>query len=204
MPTRSLVATGMRMEFPVSVPLPRTARLDVTAVTVPPDEPPGEKRTSYAFPVRPKAVERVVSLAAKSGILVTPSRIAPLREALQRWLHRAVQPIRAWDHVAYPSIGGDEASDACVGLVHDGHAPQRAGVKARLICFGVFARGRCKRSFCRDGLDSSIDAVIALDAIEVPLNHLHDGIAMFAIQRMQPIDSNVDEIAVHRGMTAAE
>jgi len=31
----------MRMEFPVSVPLPRTARFEVTAVTVPPDDPPG-------------------------------------------------------------------------------------------------------------------------------------------------------------------
>ena len=36
----------MRMELPVSVPLPSTAMLLVTAVTVPPDEPPGEKRTS--------------------------------------------------------------------------------------------------------------------------------------------------------------
>ena len=42
----ALVAEGMRMEFPVSVPLPRRARLAVTAVTVPPDDPPGEKRTS--------------------------------------------------------------------------------------------------------------------------------------------------------------
>ena len=46
MPTKLLVATGMRIELAVSVPLPRTARLEVTAVTVPPDDPPGEKRTS--------------------------------------------------------------------------------------------------------------------------------------------------------------
>ena len=41
-----LVAEGMRIELPVSVPLPSTAMLAVTAVTVPPEEPPGEKRTS--------------------------------------------------------------------------------------------------------------------------------------------------------------
>ena len=46
MPTRLLVATGMRMELPVSVPLPSMAKLAVTAVTVPPEEPPGEKRGS--------------------------------------------------------------------------------------------------------------------------------------------------------------
>jgi hypothetical protein len=45
-PTTALVAAGMRMELPVSVPLPSTAMFAVTAVTVPPEEPPGLKRTS--------------------------------------------------------------------------------------------------------------------------------------------------------------
>ncbi len=45
-PTTPLVADGIRIELPVSVPLPSTAMLEVTAVTVPPDEPPGENRTS--------------------------------------------------------------------------------------------------------------------------------------------------------------
>ena len=45
-PTRPLVAAGMRIELPVSVPLPSTAKFAATAVTVPPDDPPGEKRTS--------------------------------------------------------------------------------------------------------------------------------------------------------------
>ena len=43
---RALVAAGMRIELPVSEPLPSTAMLAATAVTVPPDDPPGEKRTS--------------------------------------------------------------------------------------------------------------------------------------------------------------
>ena len=76
-PTTALVDDGMRMELPVSLPLPRTAIFAVTAVTVPPDEPPGLKRTSYALLVRPYALERLVSLAAKSGILVLPRITAP-------------------------------------------------------------------------------------------------------------------------------
>lgn len=36
--TSALVAAGMRMEFPVSVPLPSTAMFAATAVTVPPDD----------------------------------------------------------------------------------------------------------------------------------------------------------------------
>ena len=45
-PTTALVAAGMRIELPVSVPLPRTQRLAVIAVTTPPDDPPGLKRGS--------------------------------------------------------------------------------------------------------------------------------------------------------------
>ena len=45
-PITAEVADGMRIELPVSVPLPSTAMLLVTAVTVPPELPPGEKRTS--------------------------------------------------------------------------------------------------------------------------------------------------------------
>ena len=45
-PTSALVEAGMRMELPVSVPVPNMAQLDVMDVTVPPDEPPGLKRTS--------------------------------------------------------------------------------------------------------------------------------------------------------------
>jgi hypothetical protein len=45
-PTTELVAEGIRIELAVSVPLPSTAKFAVTAVTVPPDDPPGLKRTS--------------------------------------------------------------------------------------------------------------------------------------------------------------
>ena len=42
----ALVAAGIRIELPVSVPVPSSAMFAVTAVTVPPEEPPGENRTS--------------------------------------------------------------------------------------------------------------------------------------------------------------
>ena len=63
-------AAGIRIELPVSVPLPSSARFAVTAVTVPPEDPPGEKRTSKALPVRPNELLRLVSALAKSGMLV--------------------------------------------------------------------------------------------------------------------------------------
>ena len=67
----------MRIELPVSVPLPSTAKLAAIAVTTPPDEPPGENRTSYAFPVRPNELLRFVSLFARSGMFAMPTMIAP-------------------------------------------------------------------------------------------------------------------------------
>ena len=81
-PTSALVAAGMRMEFPVSVPFPSTAMLAATAVTTPPLDPPGEKRTSYALPVRPNELLRLVSLLAKSGMLARPTMIAPAARSL--------------------------------------------------------------------------------------------------------------------------
>ena len=66
-PTSALVAAGMRIELPVSVPLPSTAMFAAIAVTTPPDEPPGEKRTSYALPVRPNELLRFVSLPARAA-----------------------------------------------------------------------------------------------------------------------------------------
>jgi mRNA-degrading endonuclease toxin of MazEF toxin-antitoxin module len=45
-PTTALVDAGMRIELLVSVPVPKTAKFALTAVTVPPEDPPGLKRTS--------------------------------------------------------------------------------------------------------------------------------------------------------------
>ncbi len=100
-PTTALVDEGMRIEFPVSVPVPNIASFEVTAVTVPPDEPPGLKRTSYALPVRPKAVLRLVSLAAKSGIFVCPKIIAPAARSLATTV-ASFGAINSWPGILYP------------------------------------------------------------------------------------------------------
>ena len=76
-PTTELVPDGIRIELAVSVPVPRTQKFAVTAVTVPPEDPPGLQRGLYAFPVRPNAVLMFVSLAAKSGMFVCPRITAP-------------------------------------------------------------------------------------------------------------------------------
>src|SRR4030095_17158508 len=76
-PTRPLAPDGSRIEFDVSVPVPRTAKSAAPAVAVPPEEPPGLNRQLYALPVRPPAELIVVSDEAKSGRLVWPRIIAP-------------------------------------------------------------------------------------------------------------------------------
>jgi hypothetical protein len=80
---RALVAAGIRIELPVSVPVPSTAMLEFTDVTVPPEDPPGENRTSYALPVRPNELLRVVSEFAKSGMFVWPIRMAPAARSFE-------------------------------------------------------------------------------------------------------------------------
>ena len=45
-PTTALVDAGIRIELLVSVPVPTTAKFALTAVTAPPEDPPGLYRTS--------------------------------------------------------------------------------------------------------------------------------------------------------------
>ena len=67
-------------------------------------------------------------------------------------------------------------------------------MKARLLRLSIFANCFRQRSLIGHGLDRSIDAVIARDAIEVPLNHLRDRVAMFAVERMQSVHGDVHEV----------
>ena len=43
----------------------------------------------------------------------------------------------------------------------------------------------------------AIDAVVASDAVEVPLNDLRDGVAMLTIELVQVVDGDVEEVVVH-------
>ena len=77
-PTRSLCAEGPRIEFPVSVPSPTSAKLAATAAAVPPLLPAGTRPRSYAFRVVPP-IELIVTygLNAHSAMFDFPSTIAP-------------------------------------------------------------------------------------------------------------------------------
>jgi len=46
-------------------------------------------------------------------------------------------------------------------------------------------------------LHSAIDAVVASDAIEMPLDDLRYGIAVLAIERVKAIDGDFHQVAVH-------
>src|SRR5690606_3231246 len=52
-PTRLLLADGKRIEFPVSLPIPTTAKFAAIAAAVPPLDPPGLRSKSYGFKVCP-------------------------------------------------------------------------------------------------------------------------------------------------------
>ena len=145
---------------------------------------------------------RLVSLAAKSGMLVTPISMAPAaRSFADDGGVAGRNQLVPGKHVAAPAVGGDESLDAGVGFGDDGHAPQRAGLEAGRFRFGIFTGGLRQRRCGIHRLYRAIDAVVAGDAVEVPLDHLGDGVAVFAIELVQTIDGDVHEIAIHGGLT---
>ena len=77
-PTKACAPAGFCIDPPVSVPSPSTAKLALTAVAVPPLDPPGALVTSYALRVVPltELLVRVPS-PAKSGKFVLPRIMAP-------------------------------------------------------------------------------------------------------------------------------
>src|SRR4051812_36947657 len=56
MPTSAWADDGFWIEPPVSVPMPRTAKLALTAVAEPPLEPPGSRSSAYGLNVWPATV----------------------------------------------------------------------------------------------------------------------------------------------------
>ena len=68
-----------------------------------------------------------------------------------------------------------------------------AGLRSLLI----FPSGLCQCRLCGDGLHCAVDAVVARDAIKMPLNDLGHGVAMLPIERMQTIDRDIEQIPIH-------
>ena len=75
-------------------------------------------------------------------------------------------------------------------------SPRAAPRRRRL---GVLARGLGERLAPEHGLDRAVDAVVAIDAIEVPLHHLRDGVFLLRVQAMQLWHRDVQQVAVDRG-----
>ena len=62
--------------------------------------------------------------------------------------------------------------------------------------FGIFAGGLRQGRVRRNRLYSLIEAVVPRDTAEVPLYDLRDGVAVFAIERVQPVDGYVHQVTV--------
>src|SRR5262249_55004776 len=82
--------------------------------------------------------------------------------------------LMARKHEATPAVGGNYALDTGVGLDDDRYAPQWTGHKAGPVRFPVFAFCLDQCIFRPDGLDGAIYAVIASDAVQMPLNDLRN------------------------------
>ena len=64
------------------------------------------------------------------------------------------------------------------------------------LVLGVLARGFSERLAAEHRLDRTVDAVVAIDAIEVPLHHLRDGVFLLRIQAMQLWHRDVQQVLV--------
>jgi len=72
-----VVLAGLRIETPVSVASPASARLAATATAVPALDPPGTRSGSYALRVWPPSELRPLEPRASSSRFVFASTIAP-------------------------------------------------------------------------------------------------------------------------------
>ena len=98
--------------------------------------------------------------------------------------------------VASPSIRCDEAFDAGVGLDYERDSPEGTRVKAGASGFGVFTCGGGHGSFAVDGLDGAVDAVVAVNAGEMPLDDLRDCVCVDTIKVVQAGDRDFHEIVI--------
>ena len=96
---------------------------------------------------------------------------------------------------AFPPCRRHLAFDGRVGLDDNRHSPERtAGARRRRI----LTRGLGERLAAEHCFDRAVDAVVAIDAIEVPLHDLRDGVFLLGIQAMQIGHRHVQEIAIDR------
>ena len=74
---REFADAGLRSEFTVSVPVPKTQKEEATAAPVPPELPPGVRVESYGLIVCPPREDTLIPSKASSCRLALPRMIAP-------------------------------------------------------------------------------------------------------------------------------
>ena len=126
--------------------------------------------------MRPNELLRFVSLFARSGMLASPTMMAPAALNFATIVaSRGAIELVARAREALPAGRGDLSFDAGVRLDDDRHAPERPARRA-LRGLGVLARGVGERLASQHRLDRAVDAVVAIDAVEMPLHDLRDGV----------------------------
>ena len=175
-PTSALVAAGMRIELPVSVPLPSTAMFAATAVTMPPDDPPGREAHVVRVAGASEGSAAVRVAVGEVGHVGVPDDDGAggleFRDD-RRVLRRDQFVARARESL--PAGGRDLTLDAGVRLDDDRHAPERpTRAAAPAAASALLTRRHGQRLVAEHGLDRAVDAVVAIDAVEVPLHDLRD------------------------------
>ncbi len=61
-------------------------------------------------------------------------------------------------------------------------------MEAAPLCLSILTRSFSHRGLRCDRLDGLIEAVVARDAVEMPLHNLRHGVAVFAIELVKPIN----------------
>jgi len=99
-----------------------------------------------------------------------------------------------------PAVAGDLAGDAGVGLDDDRDAPQRASLCVPALQFLVLTGRQRQRIGVHHVLDRAIDAVVLVDACEVPLHDLGDRVLACVVERVQFGDRHLEEIVLDAGL----
>jgi hypothetical protein len=105
----------------------------------------------------------------------------------------------AWECVAFPAVGSYITCNAGVGLDDDGNAPHRAARKARSAgsCLRIFAGCGSQRSLRVQILNGAVDAVVFVNARQMPRDDLRNGVPVIPIELLQLRNRYFEQVAIH-------
>ena len=171
-PTMPVAEAGERIDWPVSLPVPSTAKFAAMAAPVPPLDPPAVRVRSYGFLVCPPSELTVVPVSASSVRLAFATMIGarlpePLHHERIVWRHGLGERDRA---ARRRHVGGIE-----VVLQDDRNAVERtcrAGLGRAIDRLGHLHRARVHAD---DGAERWALVVVGLDAIQILAHQLCAG-----------------------------